>query len=512
MPRALLSVHDKTGLVELGQSLSLLGWDLVASGGTAQVLAHAHIPVTAVDQVTHHAEMLDGRVKTLHPAIHSGILARDTDEDMAALRDHGYAPITMVVCNLSPFQQTVAHLEVTLEEAVEQIDVGGVTLLRAGAKNFARVTVLSDPADYQRVLAMLRATGRIDLPTRRALAIKAFEQTRDYDTAIHAYLSALPDQQEPATPELPATFSLSLVQEQPLRYGENPHQQAALYTNQSGSGPLGGTVLSGKSLTYNNILDFDAAWRAVELFDRPTVVILKHLSPCGIASAATPAEAFRAALASDPDTASGGVIAVNCPVDEAFVGALADLFLEGIAAPGFTPGAQQMIQSKRKSCRLLRMEPVHPSPYELRSVRGGVLIEQPDRGDPAKTEWRVVSRRSPTAAEVETLTFAWKAVQCVKSNAIVLAVNEATIGIGGGVPNRLDATRIAVGKAGARARGGVMASDAFFPLVDAVEMALAAGVTAIVSPGGSIRESQIITTADAAGATLIFTGIRHVRY
>ncbi len=512
MPRALLSVHDKTSLTDLGKGLADLGWDLVASGGTAKALAAAGLPVTPVEQVTKHPELLGGRVKTLHPAIHSGILARDTDADLRALREHGYAPISLVVCNLYPFQETVARQGVTLDDAVEQIDIGGVTLLRAAAKNFARVTVICDPADYGAMLAELRATGRVSEDTRRRLAVKAFEHTRDYDTAIHAYLSSH-DGHKAHADSLPDTLSISACRVQELRYGENPHQQAALYSARPDAGPLGGIVLGGKTLSYNNLLDLDAAWRAVEQFEAPTVVIVKHLTPCGIATADCLADAFPAALASDPVSAFGGVMAVNRPVDEAFVAALGDLFVEAIAAPDFAPPAQQTLAEKRKNCRLLRVDLRSAAPvYEFRSIRGGVLAQTLDRGDPVGTTWKVASKREPTQDELKALQFAWRACQFVKSNAIVLATASATVGIGGGLPSRVDAAKLAVEKAGQRARGCVMASDAFFPFPDALEVCIAAGVTAVVSPGGSIRDEQSIAAADAAGVAMLFTGVRHFRH
>ncbi len=513
MPRALLSVHDKTGLVELGKGLADLGWDLVASGGTARALSDAGLFVSSVDQVTKHPEMLGGRVKTLHPAIHGGILARDTDEDMKALRDQGYAPIALVVCNLYPFQETVARPNVALDEAVEQIDIGGVTLLRAAAKNFARVTALCDPADYSVVLAQLQSTGAIDVDTRRQMAVKAFEHTRNYDTAIHAYLSDQIGQPSTDGGDLPAALSIGVSRIGELRYGENPHQHGALYATRADIGPLGGTLLGGKALSYNNLLDLDAAWRAVEQFEKPTVIIVKHLNPCGIATDDTIAKAFPAALASDPVSAFGGVIAVNRRVDEAFVTALGDLFLEAIAAPEFTPKAQETLIEKRKNCRLLHLEPEkNPKRYEFRSIRGGVLAQSLDQGDPADATWRVVSKRSPTADELAALRFAWKACQLVKSNAIVLATDQKTVGIGGGLPSRVDAARLAVEKAGERSKGSVMASDAFFPFPDALEVGIAAGVTAVVSPGGSIRDEQAIAAADAAGVAMVFTGVRHFRH
>jgi phosphoribosylaminoimidazolecarboxamide formyltransferase/IMP cyclohydrolase len=522
MPRALFSVYDKSGLVEFCTGLAEIGWDLVASGGTATALTAAELQVTSAEQVTKHAELLGGRVKTLHPAIHSGILARDTDEDMRALREHGYAPIALVVCNLYPFQRTVARAGITLDEAVEQIDIGGVTLLRAAAKNFARVTVVCDPADYAFVLAQLRSTGSVSPETRRMLAVKAFQHTRDYDTAIHAYLSALQVSENGHGGEiselLPETLSIGMHRVEELRYGENPHQKGALYAAQGVTGPLGGTLLGGKTLSYNNLLDLDAAWAACEQFDQPAIVIVKHLNPCGVAMGERLADVFPLALASDPVSAFGGVIAVNRVVDEVFVATLGDLFVEAIAAPEFTPGAQQLLMDKRKNCRLLHIEsrPALLKNLEMRSVRGGLLVQSVDRGDPADTEWRVVSKRAPTGDETDALHFAWRACQFVKSNSIVLAVKSgnvaATVGIGGGLPSRVDAARLAVEKAGDRANGSVMASDAFFPFPDGAEVGIAAGVTAIVSPGGSIRDQQVIDAADATGVAMVFTGVRHFRH
>src|SRR5260221_3831969 len=512
MPRALLSVHDKTGVVELAQALASLGWDLVASGGTSKALTDAGLTVTPVERVTNSPEMLGGRVKTLHPAIHAGILARDTDEDMKALQDQGYAPIALVVSNLYPFQETVAKPDVSLEDAVEQIDIGGVTLIRAAAKNFARVTVLCDPADYGSVIAQLRGSGKVNDETRRKLAIKAFEQTRDYDTAISGYLigEALAQSSAGALPE---TFSLHVCKLETLRYGENPHQRGALYTLPGESKVLGGEVLGGKALSYNNILDLDAAWRTVGLFEEPTVVVVKHLTPCGVASGLTLAEAAPLAVASDPVSAYGGVIAVNRTLDKAFVDSLGELFIEAIAAPDFTEEAQKLLTEKRKNCRLLRMEgESKPLDFEYRSVRGGLLVQSLDVGDPSDAQWKVVSKREPTSDELEALRFAWKASQFVKSNAIVLGIKGATVGIGGGLPSRVDAARLAVEKAGERARGAVMASDAFFPFPDGAEVGIAAGITAIVSPGGSIRDDQIIAAADAANVALVFTGVRHFRH
>ncbi|MFN8451490.1 MAG: bifunctional phosphoribosylaminoimidazolecarboxamide formyltransferase/IMP cyclohydrolase [Anaerolineae bacterium] len=512
MPRALLSVSDKTGLVDFASALVGLGWDLVASGGTERVLREAGLPVTAVEQVTKSPEMLGGRVKTLHPAIHAGILARDRDDDLVELRAHGYAPINMVVCNLYPFQRTVSEPGVTLQDAIEEIDIGGVTLLRAAAKNFLHSVVVCDPADYPRISSSLAGDGQIDLALRRELAVKAFALTRDYDTAIHAFLS----QDVTAaviSDNLPEHLSLGMQRIDVLRYGENPHQAAAYYSRRAGSGPLGGTVLGGKKLSYNNILDLDAAWRAVSSYNDPTVVIVKHLTPCGIATSTSIAEAYPAALASDPVSAYGGVVAVNRQVDEAFVTALGSLFVEAIAAPSFTTAAQTILNDKRKNCRLLQIPAMYDGvDLEVRSVHRGLLVQQPDMGDPEGTSFKTVTKRAPTDAEVEALQFAWKAVQHVKSNSIVLAIKNATVGVGGGLPSRVDAARLAVEKAGERSAGSVLASDAFFPFADGVEVASAAGVTAIIQPGGSIRDAEVIEAADKANIAMVFTGTRHFRH
>ncbi|MBL8160822.1 MAG: bifunctional phosphoribosylaminoimidazolecarboxamide formyltransferase/IMP cyclohydrolase [Anaerolineae bacterium] len=512
MPRALLSVSDKTGLTKFAASLVEMGWDLVASGGTETTLRGAGLQVTPVEQLTGVRELLDGRVKTLHPAIHAGILARDKAEDLASLSEYGYAPINMVVCNLYPFQETVAQHGVTMQDAIEQIDIGGVTLLRAAAKNFFHVIVASDPADYTKIIAELKAAGEVNLATRRNLAIKAFAYTRDYDTAIHAFLSK---DMVPSllNSDLPQHLSLGVQQVEVLRYGENPHQMAAYYSRTTQTGPLGGTLIGGKQLSYNNILDIDAAWRAVSSFDTPTVVIVKHLNPTGIATADTLAEAFTKALASDPVSAFGGVIAVNRPVNDAFVNTLGSLFIEAIAAPSFDATAQTALLNNRKNCRLVQIPQFFSgSELEVRSVYNGLLAQTCDVGDPENTVFTTVTERTPTAMEMQELQFAWRVVQHVKSNAIVIAANNGTLGIGGGLPSRVDAANLAVTKAGARAAGSVLASDAFFPFADGLEMAINAGIKAVIQPGGSIRDKEVIEAANKAGVAMVFTGVRHFRH
>jgi len=512
MPRALLSVYDKTNLVNFATNLVELGWDLVASGGTETTLRGAGLPVTPIEQLTGVPEMLDGRVKTLHPAIHAGILARDKAEDIEILQEHGFAPINMVVCNLYPFQQTVSQIGITLQDAIEQIDIGGVTLLRAGAKNFFHVITACDVTDYAKISAELKASGTVDLATRRKLAVKAFAHTRDYDTAIHAFLS---QDMVPSllSTDLPQHLSIGMQRVENLRYGENPHQAAAYYSRSANTGPLGGTVLGGKQLSYNNILDLDSAWRAASSFNEPAVVIVKHLNPCGIATGTSITEAYPGALASDPVSAYGGVIAVNRIVDENFVAALGSLFVEAIAAPAFSPAAQALLNDNRKNCRLLQVPLAYTgSELEVRSVQGGWLVQIADTGDPTGTVLQIVTERPPTTEERNALQFAWKAVQHVKSNAIVLAYTNLTVGIGGGLSSRVDAVDLAVTKAGERAKGSVMASDAFFPFADNIEKAAAAGITAIIQPGGSIRDKVVIEAANKANIAMLFTGTRHFKH
>jgi phosphoribosylaminoimidazolecarboxamide formyltransferase/IMP cyclohydrolase len=510
MPTALLSVSNKRDLIDLAHGLVELGWNLLASGGTANAVRQAGLPVQDVADYTGSPEILGGRVKTLHPAIHGGILARDTQEDAADLERIHASLISMVVVNLYPFQETVSRPNVTLETAIENIDIGGVALIRAAAKNFARAAVLTDPTDYPLVLAELRSEGQVSLGTRRLLAEKAFAHTAAYDSAIASYFQSLEDHR---SMHLPADqLQLDLYPVSTLRYGENPHQEAVLYAYQPDIGPLGGQLLQGKALSYNNLLDLDAAWRAAVSFERPTVCIVKHLSPCGLASADSLAEAFPLALASDPVSAFGGVIASNRTFEAEIARSLGDLFIECIIAPGFTDEVREIL-SKRKSLRLVSMPDIQVEPlYELRSVNQGVLRQAVDLGDPLQVEWKVVSRRQPTPQEWRALHFAWRACQHVKSNAIVFAQGEATVGIGGGQPNRVDCVRIAAQRAGEKSRGAVMASDAFFPFPDSVEEAAQAGITAVVQPGGSIRDDEAIAAADAHQMAMVLTGVRHFRH
>lgn len=499
MPRAILSVHDKTGLVSFAEGLVGMGWDLVASGGTARVLHEAGLPVTEVSAYTKSPEILGGRVKTLHPAIHGGLLARATQEDYNELLGLGWDYIDLVAVNLYPFEATISRPGATIADAVENIDIGGVTLIRAAAKNFERVTLACDPVDYAAILAELKSGG-VCPEKRQALAIKGFMLTSHYDASISAYLGG------------ESSLRLQLYSAQSLRYGENPHQSANLYVYEPGAGPMGGKVLHGKDLSYNNLLDLDAAWRAAVCHDETAVAIVKHLSPCGIATASSQEEAYRLALASDPVSAFGGIIACNRPINEAAAALMKELFVECIIAPGFSAEALGILTAK-KNLRLVEMPDLQIEPeYELRSITRGVLRQSVDYGDPPGTEWKVVSQRQPSDEEWAALRFAWKACQHVKSNSIVFASGTATVGIGGGQPNRVDCVRIAVQRAGERAQGAVMASDAFFPFADSVQVAAEAGITAVVHPGGSMRDAESIASADAAGLAMVTTGVRHFRH
>ncbi len=515
--RALLSVWDKTGLAAFAQGLVSLGFDLVSTGNTERVLNEAGVPVTGISTVTGFPEILGGRVKTLHPAVHGGILARrDVPDDMATLAAHDITPVDLVVSNLYPFAATVADSQVPLADALDNIDIGGPTLVRAAAKNFPAVLIVTNPADYAHVLDLLRA-GPVPLAARRTLAAKAFAHVAAYDTLVAAYLREGDGETDTAFPQ---EFSLAGTLAQPMRYGENPHQRAALYrTVQSGEpsrGLPGATQLAGKELSYNNILDADAAWAAACDFmgwRQPACVIVKHNIPCGVALAADAETAFRRAFASDPLSAFGGVIALTVPATAAVAEAIAENFVEVVLAPSFDDAALAAF-ARRKNVRLLAMgTPVAAAKaWEMRGVTGGFLLQTPDAVVDDATTWTTVSERQPTADELTQLRFAWRVARHVKSNAIVLVRDLATVGIGGGQPSRIDAAKTALDKAGNRARGSVLASDAFFPFGDTVEMAVAAGVTAVAHPGGSVRDAESSTAANAAGAAMVTTGMRHFRH
>ena len=512
--RALISVSDKSGIVEFAQHLVAAGGEIIASGGTARKLADAGVSVLQVEDVTGFPEILGGRVKTLHPAIHGAILARRTAQHLDELATHGIRPLDLVIVNLYPFQATVATPSVSVATAVEEIDIGGVALLRAAAKNHESVTVVCDPADYTRV-ADAFAGGGTGAHLRRVLAVKAFRHTAEYDTAIAAYLAdQVTDADTPpeaSSTHLPVEVHIDLIQRQLNRYGENPHQQGGIY-GYAGEKPAF-EVLHGKEMSYNNWLDLDGAWTAAQDFARPTVAIIKHGNPCGLASADELAEAYAKAYAADSVSAFGGILASNRPLDLATAQQVGDLFLEVIAAPAYDAEALAHFQRK-KNVRILLHTGVPARRLSLRSIVGGVLIQEIDRSqtDMDASTWQIVSRRQPTPQQVTDLAFAWRAARHVKSNAILYVKDEATVGVGAGQMSRVDSVMMAGHKAGERSRGAVMASDAFFPFADGIEAAAKHGIAAIVQPGGSVRDAEVIAAADQLGLAMCFTGVRHFRH
>lgn len=512
--RALVSVYDKTGLAELGRGLADAGVEIVSTGSSAAVLTEAGVPVTPVADVTGYPECLDGRVKTLHPAIHAGLLADpQRPEHQRSLEDLDIAAFDLLVSNLYPFREAVAS-GAGPEECVELIDIGGPAMVRAGAKNHAGVAVVTDPGRYGDVLAAVRAGG-FSPEQRRELAALAFQHTASYDVAVATYLTRAlaPDL---AAGDTPNWIGGAWTRAQPLRYGENPHQPAALYTGDSGAGvshgPASAELLHGKEMSYNNYVDTDAAWRAAYDFDEPCTAIIKHTNPCGIAVGADVAEAHRKAHACDPVSAFGGVVAVNRPVSRTLADQLATIFTEVVVAPEFEEGALDVLTAK-KAVRLLRCPSLRREPrVELRAVGGGVLAQRSDlvdaEGDRA-SDWHLRAGPGLDEAGMADLAFAWRAARAVKSNAILLASEGATVGVGMGQVNRVDAARLAVSRAGDRAVGAVAASDAFFPFPDGLEVLAEGGVRAVVEPGGSVRDDEVVAAAEKAGISLYFTGVRH---
>jgi phosphoribosylaminoimidazolecarboxamide formyltransferase/IMP cyclohydrolase len=509
MPRALISVSDKRGIVEFGRGLVGLGWEIVSTGGTAAALRQAGLPVTSVEEVTGFPEILDGRVKTLHPAIHGGLLGRrDHPTHRMAMEAHGIEPFDLVAVNLYPFQETIATSGVTFDDAIENIDVGGPTMLRSAAKNHEHVVPIVDPRDYPTILTALRE-DTLTSDCRRALAAKVFTHTADYDSAISSYLT------EP-TDGLPRQMNVALEQMRPLRYGENPGQMAALYTTQEPRGIHDLVQRQGKELSFNNILDIEAATTAIAAWPtRPACAIIKHTTPCGLALGRTAADAFQRALATDPVSAFGSVIAFNTVVDRATAEALGNLFVEVVVAPSVNEEALRVFAA-RKNLRVVEL-PVGSGAgtRDWKRVRGGFLIQDRFQFDPSETEWTVPTVRRPTDQELESLRFAWAAVAPVKSNAILIARDEMAIGIGAGQMSRVDAVFMAIHKArqqGHDLAGAVLASDAFFPFADGLEQAAEAGITAVIQPGGSVRDAEVIAAADARGLAMVFTGKRMFRH
>ncbi|HEX8219193.1 MAG TPA: bifunctional phosphoribosylaminoimidazolecarboxamide formyltransferase/IMP cyclohydrolase [Chloroflexia bacterium] len=532
---AVVSVSDPTGLEALGQALTGLGATIYATGGTKSKLLAAGVQAHSVSELTGFPEILGGRVKTLHPGVLAGVLARRDEEQMAELGEHGLQAIDLVAVNLYPFARTIEREGVSLAEAVEQIDVGGPTMIRSAAKNFSGVVVLVDPADYEPVLTEWRESGGVGMETRKRLAGKAFAHVSQYDALIARYLSGGEGGEESTAgghragdgtaESMPETIALNLRQAQSLRYGENPHQLAALYRDEL---PVGGptlvgslTQLKGPELSYNNLLDADAALTIVRDYTMPAVAIIKHAGPCGIACGAGEdelADVFERALASDPVSAFGGIVGVNRPVNDALAEIIARTRFDLLVAPGFSEEAIDLL-ARRKNLRILivpdpdiaHRDDLFVSRLAFRQISGGFLVQTRD----AATEGPVMepaTLRHPTLEEIADLTFAWRAVKHVKSNAIVLARKLATVGIGGGQPSRVDSVKIATGKAGDRAHGAVLASDAFFPFPDGVQVAAEAGITAIIQPGGSVNDDAVIEAADEAGLAMVFTHKRHFKH
>jgi phosphoribosylaminoimidazolecarboxamide formyltransferase/IMP cyclohydrolase len=516
--RALLSVSDKTGLVEFARVLAALGVELISTGGTRDALSKAGLPVKDVGEVTNFPEMLDGRVKTLHPFVHAGLLfKRDDAKHAQTLKDHGIKPIDLVVCNLYPFESTVAKPGVAIHEVIENIDIGGPTMVRAAAKNYAAVAIVTEPSQYAALAEELqKENGSLSLATRENLACAAFARIAAYDASICAYF------QKRAGDAFPSSLTLSFQKKQLLRYGENPHQPAAFYVeaNNRPDCVAGAEVLHGKELSYNNILDLDSALNLVREFTQPAAIVVKHNNPCGAAFASTLADAFQKAFDGDPQSAFGGILAFNRTLDEATALKLAEpnRFVECIIAPEFEPAAIEILTTKptwRKNVRLLKVGPLdfaqpRAEMLDFRRVDGGLLAQFRDRG--ASSEWKPVTKRQPTEKERADLEFAWKVCKHVKSNAIVLAKDGMAIGVGAGQMSRVDSVQIAIRKAGERVKGAVLASDAFFPFRDNVDAAAAAGVTAIVQPGGSQRDADSIAACDEHGLVMLFTGVRHFRH
>jgi phosphoribosylaminoimidazolecarboxamide formyltransferase/IMP cyclohydrolase len=506
--RALISVSDKTGLIPFAQALAQAGAEILSTGGTARALRDAGLTVVDVSDHTGFPEIMDGRVKTLVPQIHGGILGRrDLPEHLAQMEAHGIAPIDLVAVNLYPFEATVAA-KADAETTIENIDIGGPALIRAAAKNHDFVTVLTDPAQYAEVAAAL-AAGGTDIALRRRLAGAAYARTAAYDAAIAAWFA---DQRQDSFPE---RFAISGRLRQTLRYGENPHQNAAFYVTGDRAGVATATQAQGKELSYNNLNDTDAAFECVAEFTDPTVVIVKHANPCGVASAASLAAAWDAALASDPVSAFGGIVALNRTLDAETASRIAGIFTEVIVAPDATAEAQAVLAAK-KNLRLLLTgglpDPTAKAPA-FRSLAGGFLVQDRDAGRIEAADLKVVTRRAPTGAEVADLLFAFRVAKHVKSNAIIYAKGSATVGIGAGQMSRVDSARIAAWKAGeAATQGSVAASDAFFPFADGLEAIIAAGATAVIQPGGSVRDHEVIAAADAAGIAMVMTGMRHFRH
>jgi phosphoribosylaminoimidazolecarboxamide formyltransferase/IMP cyclohydrolase len=511
--RALISVSDKTGIVEFAGELAKLGVEIISTGGTQSLLKEKGVPVIGISEVTGFPEIMDGRVKTLHPAVHSGLLAvRDNVEHQASMKELGLDYIDLVVVNLYPFAQTIAKPDVHYEEAIENIDIGGPTMLRSAAKNHAFVTVIVDAGDYGQVLEEVRGGGDTTLETRKRLAAKVFRHTGSYDALIGDYLS------KQVGESYPESYTVTYEKVQDLRYGENPHQKAAFYRKPLAAAGNITTAeqLHGKELSYNNINDANTALLIVKEFSEPAVVAVKHMNPCGVGIGANVLEAYQKAYSADPTSIFGGIVAANRTLDEATAKLLSEIFLEIVLAPDFSPEAQQIL-SQKKNIRLLKVSGLDtaakrkPEPV-ITTVEGGMLVQDSDAHQLSEADIKVVSERQPTEEELKQLLFAWKVVKHVKSNAIVLVADDMTIGVGAGQMNRVGAAKIAIEQAGEKAQGSVLASDAFFPMGDTLELAAKAGITAVIQPGGSIKDEESIRVANENGIAMITTGVRHFKH
>ncbi len=515
--QALISVSDKTGVEDFARVLVRFGFDVLSTGGTARLLREAGIGVTEIGDYTGFPEMLDGRVKTLHPKVHGGILARrDLAEHLGALRKAGIPTIDLVVVNLYPFVRTVARPDCSLEEAIENIDIGGPTMVRAAAKNWQHVAVVTDPADYGALASeMASASGAISTQTRYRLARKAFSHTAAYDGAISNFLTAVDIDGKRQT--YPERFNLSFAKVQDLRYGENPHQTAAFFRDdEPRPGTLAGYLqLQGKELSYNNIADADSAWECVRTFEQPACVIIKHANPCGVAVAASPLEAYRRAFSTDPTSAFGGIIAFNRELDAQAAEAVSQQFVEVAMAPEVSDAARAVFAQK-PNVRVLRVPPGDgTNGFDCKRVGGGMLVQSPDWRNVGPSDLKVVTSKQPTAAQVADLLIAWRVAKFVKSNAIVFCLEGMTLGVGAGQMSRVDSARIACIKAenaGLSLKGSVVASDAFFPFRDGVDVVARAGAVALIQPGGSVRDEEVVAAADEHGIAMMFTGVRHFRH
>jgi phosphoribosylaminoimidazolecarboxamide formyltransferase/IMP cyclohydrolase len=512
--RAILSVTDKTGLVEFAQHLASMDVELVSTGGTARLLREAGISVKDISELTGFPEMLDGRVKTLHPMVHGGILhRRENPAHVSSIEEHGIVPIDMIVVNLYAFEKTAAKAGVHFEEIIENIDIGGPSMIRSAAKNFQDVAVVTSASDYNAIAKEMQTSGgALSLETNWRLAQKAFATTAAYDSAIASTLERISPEEFELDPEskFPDTLRMSFQKAMDLRYGENPHQSAALYSNGSGTGVANGRQIQGKELSYNNIVDLEAAWDLAQEFEETICTIIKHTNPCGTATAETLAIAYNKALECDPVSAFGGVIGVNRIIDATTADEMAKLFVEAIAAPGFEPAALERFAVK-KNLRLVEIKHI-PQKWVLKNVSGGILLQDNDVRPLQPSDLKVVTKRQPTPEEMRALLFAWKIAKHVKSNAIVYARDGQSVGIGAGQMSRVDSCRIGAMKAVLPTQGTVAASDAFFPFPDGVEEIAKAGSTAIIQPGGSLRDPEVIDAADRLGLAMIFTGVRHFRH